>query len=154
MIQLFVLRWWFRYCWSIVKSTSHCLWEFCVCICFVMHYFLSILVLQSSWRGRVSWMLCNYCLTDVLLLQMFCGPSYGAVGWSAVCDCGVYWSYSLTCRSLWFHYNNLNWKKHPSIMTQINSLHHEEEAQNSDSHDSSNKVKELILALTSLANQI
>ena len=22
---------------------------------------------------------------------------HGAVGWSAVCDCGVSWSYSLTC---------------------------------------------------------
>ena len=28
--------------------TSNCLWEFCVCLCFVLHYFLSILVLQSS----------------------------------------------------------------------------------------------------------
>ena len=27
-----------------LKKTSHCLWEFCVCLCFVMHYFVSILV--------------------------------------------------------------------------------------------------------------
>ena len=49
------------------------MWEFCVCLCFVMHYFVSILVLQSSWRE--SLLLCYYCLTDLLLLQMFCGSS-------------------------------------------------------------------------------
>ena len=51
------------------------MWEFSVCLCFVMHYFVSILVLQSSWRGRESWLLCYYCLTDVLLLLMLCGSS-------------------------------------------------------------------------------
>ena len=40
---------------------------------FVMHYFVSILVLQSSQRGRENWSLCYYCLTDVLLLYVFCG---------------------------------------------------------------------------------
>ena len=30
------------------KCTSYCFWEFCDCLCFVMHYFVSILVLQSS----------------------------------------------------------------------------------------------------------
>ena len=41
---------------------------FCACLCFVMHCFVSILVLQPSWRGRESWLLCYYFLTDVLLL--------------------------------------------------------------------------------------
>ena len=55
-------------CWFIVWCTSHCLWDFCVCRCFVMHYCVPILVFQSSWRGRESLFLCYYCLTDVLLL--------------------------------------------------------------------------------------
>ena len=36
------------------------LWEFCVGLCFGRHNFMSILVLQSSWRGRESWLLCFY----------------------------------------------------------------------------------------------
>ena len=40
-----------------------------------MHYFVSFLVLESSWRGSESWLLCFYCLSDVLLPQMFCGSS-------------------------------------------------------------------------------
>ena len=35
-----------------------------------MHYFVFILTLQSSSRGRESWLLCYYCLTDVLLLTI------------------------------------------------------------------------------------
>ena len=70
-----VLRRWFCCCWSIVWYTSHCLWEFCVCLCFVMHYVVYILVLQLSWRGRISWLLCYYCLINVLLLLMCCGSS-------------------------------------------------------------------------------
>ena len=60
-----------------------------VCLCFVMHYFVAILVLQSSGRGRGSWLLCFY------FLQMSCNYKYhvslfhGAMGWSAVCDCGI-----------------------------------------------------------------
>ena len=63
------------------------LWEFCVCLSFVMHYFVSFIVLQSSWRGRESWLLCYF------VLQMYCYSKcsvalpHGAVGWSAVCDC-------------------------------------------------------------------
>ena len=41
---------------------------FCVCLCFVVHYFVSFLVLQSSLTVRESWLLCFYCLTGVLLL--------------------------------------------------------------------------------------
>ena len=44
-----------------------CLWEFCECLCFVMHYFVSILVLQSSCRGRESWLLCYCCLADATI---------------------------------------------------------------------------------------
>ena len=67
--------WWFCCSWSIVICTSHCLWGFCVCLCFGMHFFMSFLVLQSSRRGRESWLLCFYCLTYFFLLLMFCGSS-------------------------------------------------------------------------------
>ena len=65
---LTVLRQWFCCCWSIVWCASHWLWGFYVCLCFVVHYFLSFLVLQSSWRWREIWLLFSNCLTDVLLL--------------------------------------------------------------------------------------
>ena len=41
----------------------------------VMHYFVSFLVLQSSWRGRESWLLYFNCLPDVLWLLVFFGFS-------------------------------------------------------------------------------
>ena len=34
-------------------------------LCFVVRYFMSILVLQSSWWGRESWLLCLICLPGV-----------------------------------------------------------------------------------------
>ena len=42
-------------------------------LCFVVRYFVSILVLQSSWWGGESWMLCLVCLPCVSLL--LCGSS-------------------------------------------------------------------------------
>ena len=50
-------------------------WEYCVWLSFVIHYYVSVLVLQLSWRGNDSSLLCVYCLTDVLLLYMLCGSS-------------------------------------------------------------------------------
>ena len=55
---LSILRRWFCCCWSVVWCASHWLWGFCVCLCFVVQYFVSFLVLQSSYRGRESWLLC------------------------------------------------------------------------------------------------
>ena len=37
----------------------------CNFLCFVVRYFMSILVLQSSWWGRESWLLCLICLAGV-----------------------------------------------------------------------------------------
>ena len=61
---------------------------------------MSFLVLQSSGRGGGSWCfallvfrMSHYCKCSVAFL-------HGAVGWSAVCDCGISWSYSLICRFL------------------------------------------------------
>ena len=42
---------------------------------FVMHYLVSFLVLQSSWRGRESYLLHCYCLPDALRLLVVCGSS-------------------------------------------------------------------------------
>ena len=38
------------------------LWESVIVLCFSVRYFMSILVLQSSWLGRESWLLCLVCL--------------------------------------------------------------------------------------------
>ena len=37
--------------------------ESVIVLCFVVHYFMSILVLQSSQWGRERWLLCFVCLT-------------------------------------------------------------------------------------------
>ena len=41
------------------------LWESVIVLCFVVCYFMSVLVLQSSWWGRESWLLCLICLPGV-----------------------------------------------------------------------------------------
>ena len=41
------------------------LWESVIVLCFVVRYFMPILVLQSSWWGRESWLLCLICLPGV-----------------------------------------------------------------------------------------
>ena len=72
---------------------------FCVDICFVWYallFSMSFLVLQSSNEEEivgcfayiVFWM-SFYCKSHVAL-------PHGAVGWSAVCDCGTSRSFSLT----------------------------------------------------------
>ena len=41
------------------------LWESVIVLCFVVNYFMSILVLWSSFSGRESWLLCLICLPGV-----------------------------------------------------------------------------------------
>ena len=41
------------------------LWESVIVLCFVVRYFMPLLVLKSSWRGRESWLLCLICLPRV-----------------------------------------------------------------------------------------
>ena len=41
------------------------LWESVIVLCFVVRYFMSILVLQSSGWGRERWLLCLVCLPGV-----------------------------------------------------------------------------------------
>ena len=55
-------------CWLLLP-----LWDSVIFLCFVMRYFMSILVLQSSWWGRGSWLLCLVCLPGVSWL--LCGSS-------------------------------------------------------------------------------
>ena len=49
------------------------LWESVIVLCFVECYFMPLLVLQLSWWGRESWLLCLVCLSGVLWL--LCGFS-------------------------------------------------------------------------------
>ena len=49
------------------------LWDSVIILCFVVHYFVSILVFQSSGLGRESWLLCFVCLPGVL--RLVCGSS-------------------------------------------------------------------------------
>ena len=63
------------------------LWESVIVLCFVVCYFMSVLVLQSSWWGRESWLLCLIC---------FSGVSWWLSGSSSRCQ-GVF------C-SLWLWY--------------------------------------------------
>ena len=75
------------------------LWESVIVLCFVVRYFMSILVLQSSWWGRESWLLCLFCLH---------GVSWWLSGFSSRCHgivCSL-WSWYfliiLTYYFLWF----------------------------------------------------
>ena len=89
---LSVLRWWLCCCWFDVGCYSH----WCVGPCFVMHYLVSFLVLQSFWQGRESWLLYFNCLPGFLWLLVFWCSSSWCVGWPVVCDWVNSWSYSLT----------------------------------------------------------
>ena len=78
----------------IVSST---VWRFCdrSLFCYAARCVLSSSP-QSSRRGRESWLLYFYFLLAVLRQLLFLPLPHGAVAWSAVCDCGISWSYSLT----------------------------------------------------------
>ena len=39
--------------------------ESVIVLCFVVRYFMSVLVLQSSWWERENWLCCLICLTGV-----------------------------------------------------------------------------------------
>ena len=70
--------------------------EYCVCLCFVMHYFVSILVLNHLEEGEKAG-----CFA-IIVLQVFyyyegsVALPHGFVGRSAVGDCNISLSYSLT----------------------------------------------------------
>ena len=70
------------------------LWESVIVLCVVVCYFMSILVLQSSWWGRESWLLCLICLPCV---SWWLSGSFSRCH-GVVCSlyCGISWSYPLT----------------------------------------------------------
>ena len=72
------------------------LWDSVIVLCFVVRYFVSILVLQSSWWGRER---AGCFALFVFLVSSGCCVNLlrGATGLSAVCECGSFWSYSLFC---------------------------------------------------------
>ena len=65
----------------------------CFILVLIMHYshVVSFLVLQSSWRGRESWLLDFNCLPGVLWLSVVCGTSSQCRG----LVCSVYLWYFL-----------------------------------------------------------
>ena len=69
-------------CWLLLL-----LWDSVIFLCFVVRYFMSILVLQSSWWARESWLLCLVCLPGVSWL--LCGSS-------------LWWHWFLCSLWLWY----------------------------------------------------
>ena len=67
-----------------------------IVLCFVVRYFMSILILQSSWWGRESWLLCLVCLP---------GVSWWLNGSSSGCHgvvCGLWLWYFLIILTYYF----------------------------------------------------
>ena len=83
MVLLLLIR-----CWLLLP-----LWDSLIVLCFVVRYFESILVLQSSRWGRESWMLCFF----FFLGSHGCcvALSHDATDFSSVWHCGISWSFSL-----------------------------------------------------------
>ena len=78
------------------------LWESVTVLCFVVRYFLSILVLQSSWWGRESWLLCLIFPPGVLWwLSGSSSRCHGVV-------CGWWLWYSLIIFTYYFCFENEN----------------------------------------------
>ena len=95
-----VLRRWFFCCWLFLFILLP-LWESLAVLCFVVRYFMSILVLQSSWLGRESWLLCLVCLPGVS--WRLCASSSRYHGF--VCDLWLW--YFLIILTYFFYYTNI-----------------------------------------------
>ena len=72
------------------------LWESVIVLCFVVRYFMSILVLQLSWWGRESWLLCLICLLGCLVMVEWL---FLAVPWVV---CGLWLWYFLIILTYYF----------------------------------------------------
>ena len=81
--------------------------------CFVVHYLLSSFAIHLLGK-KVSWLLYFNCLLRSFDSKCSVCLPRGAVGWSAVCDCDVFSSYSLTfsCYLLSSILKNPNCKHH------------------------------------------
>ena len=69
-------------------------------LCFVVRYFMSILVLQSSWWERESWLLCLVCLPGVSWLLR------DSSSWFHGFICSLWLCFFLI--KLAYHFSNLN----------------------------------------------
>ena len=91
---------------SVLTLLFCCCWLFCllllpllgsvIVLCFVERYLMSILVLQSSWWGRESWLLCLICLP---------GVRWWLSGFSSRCNgvvCGLWLWYFLIILTYYF----------------------------------------------------
>ena len=90
---LSILRWLFCCCWFFVMVTPGV--GVLIVTGFVVCYFMSILVLQSSWLGRER---VGFFAWFVFLVSCDCCVALpcDSISLSAACDCGISWSYSLT----------------------------------------------------------
>ena len=82
--------------WAFVRSSLLPLWESVIVLCVVVRYFMSFLVLQSSWWGRESWLLFLICLP---------GVSWWLSGSSSGCHgvvCGLWLWYFLIILTYYF----------------------------------------------------
>ena len=80
----------------------HCLRRLLLCGGFVLSHLLSVL---TSYSLSIILLMKSEHVAHFLILNVFlllCGCLFsvslprGAVGWSFICDCGIFWSYSLT----------------------------------------------------------
>ena len=73
--------------------TSHCLWGFCACLCFWYALLCVLFSFAIILKGKRELVICSFV---VLRMSYYCkyyvALPYGAVGWSAACDCGITWS--------------------------------------------------------------
>ena len=76
------------------------LWESVIVLSFVVRYFMSILVLQSYWWGRESWLLCLVCITSVLWL--LCSSSSRCHRF--ICSLWLWYMYFLIILTYFFYY--------------------------------------------------
>ena len=79
-------------CWVLLP-----LWDSVIVLCFVVRYFLSILILQSSWWGRESWLHCLVCLPSVSWL--LCGSFSWCHG--SVCSLWLWYYLIILTNYVW-----------------------------------------------------
>ena len=85
------------------------LWDSVIDLCFVVRYFVSILVLQSSWWGRESWLLClsSWCLVVVVWLFLTM-PRVCLLWYFLIITTYILWTGSTplrgVCWGVWFGY--------------------------------------------------
>ena len=85
------------------------LWDYANVLCFVVRYFVSILVLQWS-EERAG---CFALFVFLVSREISAVLPHDATNLSAVCDCGMSWSYSLT----------ISWQIRSSLFVKCNNSH-------------------------------